>query len=65
MIVAVVIVVEAVETAALGGSFLGEYMYMSPSCLRLQQRGRRPSTNAIICLSLLIMISGLHSRLGL
>ena len=59
VIVAVVVVVEAVETAALGGSFLGQNLDICPSCLQLQQHGRRPSTTTIICLSLLMRISGM------
>ena len=59
VVVAVVVVVEAVENAALGGSFFGQNLDICPSCLQLQLRGRRPSTTTIICLSLLMMISGI------
>ena len=32
---------------------------MCPNCLQLQQRGRRPSTTTIVCLSLLMITSGM------
>ena len=49
-----------VEAAAFGGSFLGQNFDMCPSCLQLQQRGHCPSTTTIICLSLLMITSGMH-----
>ena len=58
MIVAVVVVVEAAAAAAFGGSFLGQNLDICPNCLQLQKRGRRPSTT-IICLSMLMTISGM------
>ena len=61
VIVAVVVVVAVVSVAAaaLAGSFWGQNFEMCPSCLQLQQRGLRPSTTTIICLSLLMMTSGI------
>ena len=51
--------VAAVAAAAFGGFFPGQNFEICPSCLQLHQRGRLPSTITIICLSLLIIISGM------
>ena len=61
LLVAVETVVAAVSVAtvaagAFGGSFLEQNLDMCSSCLQPQQRGRLPSTNPIICLSLLTMV---------
>ena len=53
----------SVAAAAFGRSFLGQNFEMCPSCLQLQQRGRLPSTTTI-CLSLLIIISGIAWKLS-
>ena len=54
-----VAIVAAAAAGAFGGSFWGQNLDMCPNCLQLQQRGRLPSTITIICLPLLMMISGI------
>ena len=54
--------VAAAAAGAFDGSFLGQNLDMCPNCLQLQQRGRLPSTITIICLPLLMMISGIVSK---
>ena len=51
--------VAAAAAGAFDGSFWGQNLDMCPNCLQLQQRGRLPSTITIICLPLLMMISGI------
>ena len=51
--------VAAAAAGAFDRSFLGQNLDMCPNCLQLQQRGRLPSTITIICLPLLMMISGI------
>ena len=51
--------VAAAAAGAFGGSFWGQNLDMCPNCLQLQQRGRLPSTITIICLPLLMIISGI------
>ena len=59
VVVVVVVVIEAaVAAAAFDRSFLGQNLEICPNCLQLQRR-RLPFTTTIICLSLLMIVSGI------